>query len=114
MLKDSVARFRDLAAAVRRVAAGGTVVDPAIVEQLLQRRGVRDQLGGLSPGERAVLEMMAEGLSNRGIAAGLIVSERTVEAHTRSILSKLDISVEVEVNRRVRAVLAYMRASAST
>jgi DNA-binding NarL/FixJ family response regulator len=114
MMKDSVARLSDVALAVRRVADGGTVVDPHLVRELVERRTAGEALTGLSPTEHVVLGLMAEGLSNSGIAAHLVVSQRTVEGHARAILAKLDIPNESDVNRRVRAVLAYMQARAKT
>ena len=107
LLKDRVAHVADFLDALRRVAAGGTALDPEVVSQLLQPRG----LDHLTPREREVLAVMAEGRSNAAIAEQLVVTERAVEKHVTSIFSKLDLPPTVEDHRRVLAVLAYLRAA---
>jgi DNA-binding NarL/FixJ family response regulator len=110
LLKDRVADIDELVDAVRRVAAGGTVVDPSVVAALVGRTRARDRLAVLTPRELEVLELMAEGRSNRGIAERLVVTEKTVETHVASILGKLGLEAEPDDHRRVLAVLAYLRA----
>ena len=102
---------RHLAAAVSRVGEGGSALDPAIVSQIVGRRRQEDPISELTPREREVLELMAEGRSNRGIADRLVVTERAVEKHVTSIFSKLDLTPTVEDHRRVLAVLAYLRSA---
>ena len=97
--------------AVRRVAGGGSALDPEVVALLLGRRRREDPLEGLTAREREVLGLMAEGRSNAAIAEALVVTERAVEKHVTSIFSKLDLAPTVEDHRRVLAVLAYMRSS---
>lgn len=108
LLKDRVADVREFVDALTRIAAGGTALDPEVVAQLLgaSRRG--DTLAGLTPREREVLERMAEGLSNAGIAAALVVTERAVEKHVANIFAKLDLPPAESDNRRVLAVLRYL------
>jgi DNA-binding NarL/FixJ family response regulator len=108
LLKDRVQDIDEFADAIRRVAAGGSAVDPAIVSQLL-RRHEADPLVGVTPRERAVLELMAEGRSNHGIAERLGVTERAVQKHITSIFQKLDLDVCDDDHRRVLAVLAFVR-----
>lgn len=108
LLKDSVADVDEFVAAVRRVAAGGSTVDPALVAELVGRQRRRDPLETLTPRERDVLELMAHGRSNAGIARELWVSEGAVEKYIKSILQKLDIPPDAEANRRVVAVLTYL------
>jgi DNA-binding NarL/FixJ family response regulator len=110
LLKDHVTDLDQLSEAVRRVAAGGLVIDPSVVASLLGRRRVRSPLLDLSARERDVLSLMAQGRSNSAIASGLFLSEKTVEAHIRSIFSKLDLVATTDDNRRVRAVLAHLAA----
>lgn len=110
LLKDRVLDARELVAAVERVAEGEVVVDPQLVDQLLGRRRDPDPLALLTPRERDVLRLMAEGLTDRGIAERLWLTPRTVETHVRHILSKLELPGDATTNRRVRAVLAYLRA----
>jgi DNA-binding NarL/FixJ family response regulator len=93
---------------VQRVAAGGTVIDPEVVRQLLGRR--RDPIDRLTPREREVLALMAEGWSNAAIARTLVVTEAAVAKHIGGILTKLDLPPATDDHRRVRAVLAYLRA----
>ena len=109
LLKDSVANLDDLADAVRRVARGGTVVDPAVVAPLVGSKGSRpDRLAELPEREREVLELMAEGRSNQAIADRIFVTGKTVEAHIASIFSKLDLIPAPDDHRRVLAVLAFL------
>ena len=110
LLKERVADLDELAAAVREVAAGGSRIDPQVVEQLVAgKRGAgSSELDRLTPRETEVLAEMAQGKSNAAIAATLVLSERAVEKHTNSIFSKLGLSEEPDVNRRVKAVLMYL------
>ena len=111
LLKDRVADLDAFTEAVRRVAEGGSALDPEIVSRLLGRRR-DDSLEELTPREREVLALMAEGRSNHGIAERLVVTEYAVEKHVGSILRKLDISPTDSGHRRVLAVLAYLRSRA--
>jgi DNA-binding NarL/FixJ family response regulator len=108
LLKDRISDVRDFADAVRRVADGGSALDPAIVSQLVGRRRGDDPLDQLTAREREVLELMAEGRSNQGIAERLVVTERAVEKHVTSIFQKLRLPAAPEDHRRVLAVLAYL------
>jgi DNA-binding NarL/FixJ family response regulator len=108
LLKDRVADLDELADAIRRIARGGVVIDPAVVAELLNRRRPRDPVHGLSDREHDVLTLMAEGRSNQAIGDRLYLSPRTVEAHIRSIFTKLDLSPAAEDHRRVLAVLAFL------
>jgi DNA-binding NarL/FixJ family response regulator len=110
LLKDRVADVDSFTDAVRRVAGGGSALDPEVVALLLGRRRREDPLQSITPREREVLGLMAEGRSNAAIAEALVVTERAVEKHVTSIFSKLDLSPTVEDHRRVLAVLAYLRA----
>ncbi len=107
LLKDRVSDLDDFLGAVATVSAGGTVLDPLVVRQLMGRH--RDPLVDLTPREREVLALMAEGRSNAAIGAALHVTEKAVAKHINSIFAKLDLPVDLEVNRRVQAVLAYLR-----
>jgi DNA-binding NarL/FixJ family response regulator/class 3 adenylate cyclase len=109
LLKDRVSDVGDFAAAVRRVAEGGSALDPAVVSELVGRRRREDPLGELTPREREVLELMAEGRSNQAIAERLFVTMRAVEKHVTSIFAKLGLPASSEDHRRVLAVLAYLR-----
>jgi DNA-binding NarL/FixJ family response regulator len=109
LLKDRISDVRDFADAVRRVAEGGSALDPAIVSQLVGRRRGTDPIAELTPREREVLGLMAEGRSNQGIAERLVVTERAVEKHVTSIFSKLRLPAAAEDHRRVLAVLAFLR-----
>jgi len=109
LLKDRVSDVKEFAEAVRRVADGGSALDPAIVTQLVGRRRKHDPLDDLTPREREVLGLMAEGRSNQGIAERLVVTERAVEKHVTSIFEKLRLPPAAEDHRRVLAVLAFLR-----
>ncbi|MGW2658017.1 response regulator transcription factor [Streptomyces sp. NPDC001478] len=107
LLKERVGDVEEFVDALQRVAAGSTVVDPEVVRRLIRRR--RDPLDRLTAREQEVLALMAEGRSNASIAAAMTVSEGTVSKHFGSILTKLDLSLDDATNRRVLAVLAYLR-----
>ncbi|MFH8369770.1 LuxR C-terminal-related transcriptional regulator [Streptomyces sp. NPDC018031] len=109
LLKDRVTHTGQFIDAVRRVAAGGTVMDPQVISRLLTRSSARGTIGDLTPRERDVLELMAEGRSNAAIASGLHISESAVAKHTVGIFTKLRISPSPDDNRRVLAVLAYLK-----
>jgi DNA-binding NarL/FixJ family response regulator len=109
LLKDRVTRVADLADAVRRVAAGGSVIDPEVVARLLGRQRGHSALDELTPREREILGLMAEGRSNQAIADRIVVELKTVEGHVRAIFSKLGLEPAAEDHRRVLAVLAYLR-----
>jgi len=111
LLKDRVTDVNEFLEALQRVAAGGTVVEPTLVAELVAARAVRDPLGELTPREREVLVLIAEGKTDRGIANELFVTRKTVEAHVRSILRKLELPPDAGENRRVHAVLAFLGAS---
>jgi DNA-binding NarL/FixJ family response regulator len=111
LLKDRVLDISELADAVRRVALGGTAVDPVVIEHLMKRRRNDDLLESLTDREREVLAAMAEGRSNASIAGLLHVSHKTVEASTSRIFMKLGLPPDDDQHRRVRAVLEYLRAS---
>jgi DNA-binding NarL/FixJ family response regulator len=115
LLKDRVADADDLVDAVRTVAGGGSVIDPKVVEELVgaRARTASSPLERLTPREREILGEMAQGKSNAAIAASLILSERAVEKHTNSIFSKLHLTEEPDVNRRVKAVLVHLSAEGS-
>jgi DNA-binding NarL/FixJ family response regulator len=108
LLKERVADVDDFVAAVRRVAGGGTVLDPEVVAQILARRR-SSAIDSLTPRERQVLGLMAEGRSNQAIAEALVVTLGAVEKHVSSIFGKLELPVNDEDNRRVLAVLTYLR-----
>jgi DNA-binding NarL/FixJ family response regulator len=110
LLKDRVADVERFTESVRRVGEGGSALDPEVVAQLLGRRRREDPLEELSPREREVLELMAEGRSNRAIAEALVVTERAVEKHVTSIFGKLKLPPTQEDHRRVLAVLRFLRA----
>ncbi|TNY37950.1 response regulator [Thermomonospora catenispora] len=111
LLKDRVTDVAEFAAALRRILAGGTVVDPEVIRRLLRRR--RDPLQALTPRELEVLALIAEGHSNGAIARRLVVSEATVGKHIGSIFTKLDLPPAEDTHRRVLAVLAYLRSRPS-
>jgi len=108
LLKDRVAEVSEFLDALRRVADGGTVLDPEVVAQLVVRRG-RAPLDALTPREKEVLALMAEGRSNTAIARSLVVTDGAVEKHVKNIFTKLDLPPDDEQHRRVLAVLAYLR-----
>jgi DNA-binding NarL/FixJ family response regulator len=110
LLKDRVSDIETLTDAVRRIGAGGSVLDPEVVSGMLGRRREDDPLEQLTPREREVLALMAEGRSNGAIASELVVTERAVEKHVTSIFSKLDLPAAPEDHRRVLAVLAFLEA----
>jgi DNA-binding NarL/FixJ family response regulator len=109
LLKERVSDIGEFAAAVRRVGAGGSALDPMVVGRIVNRRRRDDPLAGLTPREREVLELMAEGRSNQGIAERLVVTERAVEKHVTSIFLKLQLPAAAEDHRRVLAVLTYLK-----
>jgi DNA-binding NarL/FixJ family response regulator len=108
LLKDRVMDVGQFVDAVRRVAAAGTVMDPEVISQLLVKRARDEPLGRLTPREREVLALIAEGRSNAGVAAALIVSEKAVSKHIANIFMKLDLAPSDDDNSRVMAVLAYL------
>ena len=110
LLKERVFDGAILVDALRRLADGETVIDPTIVSRLVGRRRRTDPLAELTAREREALGLLAEGLSNRAIAARLVITERTVEAHTKQIFLKLGLEADATAHRRVLAVLAYLRA----
>ena len=110
LLKDRVADLDRFVDAVRRVGDGGSALDPEVVSRLLGRRRREDPLADISPREKEVLALMAEGRSNHAIATELVVTERAVEKHVTSIFSKLDLPPTADDHRRVLAVLTYLRA----
>jgi DNA-binding NarL/FixJ family response regulator len=110
LLKDRIADVDRFIDSIRRIADGGSVLDPEVVSQMLGRRRVGRPLDALTPRERAVLALMAEGRSNHAIAAELVITERAVEKHVTSIFAKLDLPATADDHRRVLAVLAYLRA----
>ena len=112
LLKERISQVGELLAAVREVAAGGSVIDPKVVEGLVSanRRAPASELDRLTPREREVLAEMATGKSNAAIASTLVLSERAVEKHTNSIFSKLGLTEEPDLNRRVKAVLVHLAA----
>jgi DNA-binding NarL/FixJ family response regulator len=109
LLKDRVSDLEEFAASVRRVAEGGSALDPAVVNQLVGRRRREDPLEALTPREREVLDLMAEGRSNQAIADRLFVTLRAVEKHVTSIFGKLGLPATTDDHRRVLAVLAYLK-----
>ena len=109
LLKDRVLEIDEFLDSVRRVANGGTAIDPEVVGQLLGRRRERDPLEDLSPREREVLGLMAEGRSNHGICEKLVLSPKTVETHVSSIFTKLRLAPAPDDHRRVLAVLTFLR-----
>ena len=111
LLKDRVADVGEFVDAVRRVGSGGTALDPEVVAQLLARSRRRDPLDRLTPREREVLSLMAEGRTNAAIASHLVISDGAVEKQVRSILTKLDLAPTEHDHRRVLAVLQWLGAS---
>jgi DNA-binding NarL/FixJ family response regulator len=110
LLKDRVADVKLFVDAVSRVADGGSALDPEVVAHMLKRKRADDPLDELTPREREVLGLMAEGRSNRAVAEALVVTERAVEKHVTSIFGKLRLTASPEDHRRVLAVLTYLRA----
>jgi DNA-binding NarL/FixJ family response regulator len=110
LLKDRVSDVRRFIEAVRIVAGGGTAMDPEVVSQLLARHARDEPLSCLTPREREVLALMAEGRTNAGIAARLVVTEKAVNKHISNIFTKLDLYPDEDANRRVLAVLTYLNA----
>jgi DNA-binding NarL/FixJ family response regulator len=110
LLKERVGSVDELARAIRAVAAGGSVIDPQVVDELVRARSAQRESGLslLTVRETQILAEMAQGKSNSAIAAALFVTERAVEKHTNSIFAKLGLSEERDVNRRVKAVLVYL------
>jgi DNA-binding NarL/FixJ family response regulator len=108
LLKDRVGDIDTLTDAVRRVGSGGSALDPEVVSQMLGRRPREDPLDELTPREREVLALMAEGRSNAAIAAELVVTDRAVEKHVTGIFAKLDLGASSEDHRRVLAVLRFL------
>ena len=113
LLKQRVFDVAVLVDALRRIVDGETVVDPTIVSRLVGRQRRHDPLAELTPREREVLSLVAEGLSNGAIASRLFVTERTVEAHVKQVFLKLGLAVDPVSHRRVLAVLAYLRSDPS-
>ncbi|WP_419751295.1 LuxR C-terminal-related transcriptional regulator [Geodermatophilus sp. CPCC 206100] len=110
LLKERVTDPAELTDAVRRVGAGGVVIDPGVVAHLVRRRRAPNPLDALSDREREVLAVMAEGRSNQAIGERLFLAPKTVEAYVRNVFTKLDLHEAADANRRVLAVLAYLRA----
>ena len=108
LLKERVAHFDELNDAVRQVAAGGTVLDPLVVEALLNQPRSAPTLSRLTPREREVLSELATGFSNRTVAQRLVLSQRAVEKHINSIFAKLELTADDAVDRRVKAVLMFL------
>ena len=111
LLKDRVSDLEGFSDAVRRVGEGGSAVDPEVIAQLVHRRRATDPTATLTDREREVLALMAEGGSNRAIGSNLSLSEKTIEAHVRAIFTKLDLLPAPDGNRRVLAVLAFLRSA---
>jgi DNA-binding NarL/FixJ family response regulator len=114
LLKDRIVHVDEFADALRTIATGGTVVEPTLVEELVATPRTIDPLSELSAREREVLALMAQGRTDRGISEQLFVTRKTVEAHVRSILRKLDLPNDAGENRRVHAVLAYLQPGPTT
>jgi DNA-binding NarL/FixJ family response regulator len=108
LLKDRVSDVAQFVDAIRRVASGGTAMDPEVISQLLVRHRTTSPVASLTPREREVLEHMAQGLSNAAIAAAMFVTEKAVGKHIGSIFGKLDLQLHEDTNRRVLAVLAFL------
>jgi DNA-binding NarL/FixJ family response regulator len=111
LLKERVSEPLELAAAIRAVAEGRSVIDPAVVDLLVNTRDVRSPLAALSPREREVLDQVAQGKSNAGVAAALFLTERSVEKHINAVFSKLGLEMTPDTNRRVAAVLLHLSES---
>lgn len=113
LLKDRVLHLDEFDDALLRVASGGVALDPEVVQALVRSRNAADALGALSDRERQVLALVAEGHSNTAAARALRLSDRTVETHLRSVFTKLDLYDDGTMNRRVRAVVAYLESHGS-
>jgi DNA-binding NarL/FixJ family response regulator len=113
LLKSRVTEVADFLETLERIAGGGCVIDPGLVRELIAARRAHDPLGDLTPRERQVLELMAQGRSNAGIARELWVTEATVHKHVRAILSKLPLSETEDDHRRVLAVIAFLQAQSA-
>ena len=113
LLKERVGRVEEFLGALHRVAGGGTAIDPEVVAQLMSRTRTDGGLDRLSPREREVLALMAEGLGNTAIAERLVVTENAVHKHIRSIFAKLDLHPDDRADRRVTAVLRYLESAPS-
>jgi DNA-binding NarL/FixJ family response regulator len=109
LLKDRISDVEEFVASVSRVAEGGSAIDPVIVSTLLAKQRRDDALDGLTPREREVLELMAEGRSNQGIADKLVITLRSVEKYVSSVFDKLGLPASGSDSRRVLAVLLYLR-----
>ena len=109
LLKDRVLRPQDLASAIREVARGGSAIDPEVISFLMRRKLDGDPVSHLTAREREVLALIAEGRSNRSVAAAIFVTEKTVESHVAKIFTKLGLEESSEAHRRVQAVLAWLR-----
>jgi DNA-binding NarL/FixJ family response regulator len=109
LLKDRVADVADFIAALQRITDGGTVIDPELINELLTATAARDPISALTPREREVLALVAQGRTDRGISTQLFITTKTVEAHVRSIFGKLDLPIDSSENRRVHAVLAFLQ-----
>jgi DNA-binding NarL/FixJ family response regulator len=109
LLKDRITDIDDFTSALRRIAGGGSALDPIVVSQLLVRGREGDPLGRITPREREVLELVAEGRSNKAIAERLVISLRAVQKHVTSVFTKLDLPASDDDHRRILAVLAYLR-----
>ena len=114
LLKDRIMRHADVVDALERIAEGGSVVDPALVQALVSQRRRDDPLAELTAREREVLELMAEGRSNSGIGGRLFITEGAVEKHVRSVLAKLRLPAAPDDHRRVLAVLTYLETRSSS
>ena len=110
LLKSRVTKVADIVDALERISGGGSVVDPALIQELVTQRHRDDPLGELTPREREVLALMAEGHSNSGIAGRLVVTEGAVEKHVRNIMAKLGLPSNQDAHRRVLAVLIFLAA----
>ena len=108
LLKSRVSDVHEFIDTLQRVARGGSVVDPALVQELVSARRRDDPLAALSAREHEVLALMAEGLTNAGIARRLVLTERTVESHARQVFMKIDLHGDGDGHRRVLAVLSYL------
>lgn len=111
LLKDRVLDVAEFLAAAERVAAGGSALDPQVVSRLLNRTAANARLTAMTTREREVLQLVAQGLTNSAIAKRLVLSERTIEAHVRRVLDKLDVDDSDQANRRVLAVISYLGAA---